>query len=66
MHSHEHFQLEISSKCVIKAENSSTLCKFHEGRKGLGPMGSNADRSIHVQTLTLTALSVRCKNKILS
>ena len=30
-------------KCDIKAENSSTLCKFHEGRKGLQPMGSNAD-----------------------
>ena len=28
---------------VIKAEYSSTLCKFHEGRKGLRPMGSNAD-----------------------
>ena len=27
----------------IKAENSSTLCKFHKGRKGLRPMGSNAD-----------------------
>ena len=33
---HEHFQLEISSKCDKKAENSSTLCKLHEGRKGLG------------------------------
>ena len=43
LHLHEHFQLEISSKCDIKAENSSTLCKFHEGRKGLQPMGSNAD-----------------------
>ena len=39
---HEHFQLEVRSKCDIKAENSSTLCKFHEGRKGLRPMGSNA------------------------
>ena len=29
------FQLEISSKCDIKAENSSTLCKNHKGRKGL-------------------------------
>ena len=26
------------------AENSSTWCKFHKGRKGLWPMGSNADR----------------------
>ena len=43
LHFHEHLQLEISSKCDIKAENSSTLCKFHEGRKGLRPMGSNAD-----------------------
>ena len=39
----EHFQLEISFKCDIKAENSSTLSKFHEGRKGLRSMGSNAD-----------------------
>ena len=36
-------RLEISSKCDIKAGNSSTLCTFHEGRKGLRPMGSNAD-----------------------
>ena len=43
-HFHEHIKLEISSKCDIKAENSSTLCKFHEGRKGLRPMGSDADR----------------------
>ena len=43
LHFHEHFQLEISLKCAIKAETSSTLCKFHEGRKGLRPMGSNAD-----------------------
>ena len=42
---HEHFQLEISSKCDIKAENSSTLCKFHKRTKGLRvrPMGSNTD-----------------------
>ena len=45
MNFHEHFQLEISSKCDIKVENSQpTLCKFYEGRKGLRPMGSNADR----------------------
>ena len=43
LHFHEHFRLEISSKCDIKAENSSTLCKFHEGREGLRPMGSNVD-----------------------
>ena len=43
MHFHEHLQLEISSKCDVKVENSSTLCKFHKGRKGLRPMGSNAD-----------------------
>ena len=36
--------IEISSKCDIKAENRSTLCQLYEGRKGLGPMGSNADR----------------------
>ena len=28
----------------IKAENNSTLYKFHEGRKRLRPMGSNVDR----------------------
>jgi len=39
----EHFQIEISSKCDIKAQNSSIWCKCHEGRKGLRPMGSNAD-----------------------
>ena len=44
MHFHEHFQIEISSKCDIKAENSSTLSKFHKKRKGLQPMGCNADR----------------------
>ena len=43
LHFHEHFQLKISSKCDIKAENSSNLCKFHKGRKGLRPMGSNAN-----------------------
>ena len=43
LHFHEHFQLEIWSKCDIKAENSSTLCKFQEGRKGLRPIGSYAD-----------------------
>ena len=26
----------------LKAEISSTLCKFHDGRKGQRPMGSNA------------------------
>ena len=39
LHFHEHFQLKISSKCDIKAENSSTLCKFHKGRKVLRPRG---------------------------
>ena len=29
------WQLEISSKCDIKAENSPNLCKNHKGRKGL-------------------------------
>ena len=43
LHLHKHFQLEISCKCDIKAQNSSTLCKLYEGRKGLRPMGSNAD-----------------------
>ena len=41
---HERFHLEISSKCDIKAENSSTLCKFRKERKWLQPMGSNPDR----------------------
>ena len=41
---HEHLQLEISSKCDIKAETIlATLCKFHNRRKGLRPMESNAD-----------------------
>ena len=39
------FQLEISTQCDIKVENSSTWCKFHEGRKGPLPMGSKADPS---------------------
>ena len=43
LHFYEHFQLEISSKCDIKAENSSTLCNVPKGRKGLRQMGSNAD-----------------------
>ena len=47
LHFHEHFQLEISFKCDIKAENSSTLFKFHEERKGLRPVGSNADQKNH-------------------
>ena len=38
LHVHEYAQLEISSKCYIKAANSSTLCKFHERRKGLQPV----------------------------
>ena len=38
-----HFRLEVPSKCDLKAENSSTLYKFCEGRKELWPMGSNAD-----------------------
>ena len=36
LHFHEHFELGISSKCDIKAENSSTLCKFHKGRSRKG------------------------------
>ena len=38
----KHLQLEIASKWDIKAENSSTLCKFHEGKKGLRSVGCNA------------------------
>ena len=41
LHFQEHFQLEISSKSDIKAENSSTLCKFYDRRKG--SMWCNAD-----------------------
>ena len=38
------------NKCDIKAENSSTLCKFHKRtRKGLRPMGSNT----HLDFLTI-------------
>ena len=51
---HEHFHLEISSKCDIKAVNSSILCKFHEGRKELRPMGSNADSSLRDHTTIWT------------
>ena len=43
LHFHEHFQLEISSKCDTKPEDSCTLCKYRQGRKGLRPMVSNAD-----------------------
>ena len=63
LHFHEYIRLEISPKCDIKAENSSTLCKFHEGRKGLPPMGSNADpctlRRV-AQLLRLHAAFIRC------
>ena len=40
LHFREHFPLEVSPKCDLKVENSSTLCKFHEERKGLRSMGS--------------------------
>ena len=43
-------------KCDIKAVNSSTLCKFHEGREGLRPMGSNADR-LHIGFPAETAIA---------
>ena len=36
LHFREHFPLEVSPKCDLKVENSSTLCKFHEERKGMG------------------------------
>ena len=49
----KHFQLEISSKCDIKAENSSTLYTFHEGRKGLRPMGSNDDALSQISALSI-------------
>ena len=49
LHFHEHFWLEISFKCDIKAENSSTLFKFHEERKGLRPVGCNADQKNHAR-----------------
>ena len=53
--------LDISPKSDIKAENSSTYvsipCIIHEGRKGLRPMGSNADRlKNHVEFMALILL----------
>ena len=63
LHFHEHIRLEISPKCDIKAENSSTMCKFHEGIKGLRPMGSNADPCMLrrvAQLLRLHAASKHC------
>ena len=48
--------IEISSKGDIKAENSSTLCKFHKRRKGLRPMGSNPDRVFNPVMLYLIYL----------
>ena len=58
MNFHEHFQLEISSKCDIKAENSQpTLCKFYEGRKGLRPMGSNAASRVCASDREHTAIN---------
>ena len=41
LHFREHFLVEISPECDVKAENScSYLYKFYKGRKGLRPMGS--------------------------
>ena len=57
MHFHEHFQLEILSKCDIKAGISSILCKFHDGRKGPRSMGSNADRFSHLPYFIFIHLS---------
>ena len=42
--SRAHFSDNLSRNSCIKAENSSTLYKFREGRKRLRPMGSNANR----------------------
>ena len=46
-------------KCDIKAENSSTWCEFHAGRKGLRPMGSNADYLLLSPVLVLTLGTLR-------
>ena len=45
-------------KCDIKAENSSTWCEFHEGRKGLRPMGSNADYLLLSQWVPVLVLTL--------
>ena len=67
MHFHEHSQLEISSKCDIKAENCSTSCKFNERRKGLQPMGYNADHCWIADDVTAIMLVVKKKkNKNIS
>ena len=63
MHFHEHSQLEISSKCDIKAENCSTSCKFNERRKGLQPMGYNADHYWFADDVTAIMLVVKKKKK---
>ena len=63
LHFYEHIRLEISPKCDTNAENSSTLCKFHNGRKGLPPMGSNADPCVLrrvAQLLRLHAAFIHC------
>ena len=41
---HGLLQIATVQRLSGKAENSCTLYKFHEGRKGPRPMGSNADR----------------------
>ena len=48
------------SMIQTKAENSSTLCKFHKGRKTLRPMESNADR------LSLYSFSLYSKMALLN
>ena len=63
LHFNEHIRLEIPPNCDIKAENSSTLCKFHNGRRGLPPMGSNADPCMLrrvAQLLRLHAVFIHC------
>ena len=63
LHVHEYAQLEISSKCYIRAANSSTLCKFHERRKGLQPMERNADHCWFARDVTATMWCVGGQEK---
>ena len=51
---------------AIKVENSSTVCKLHEGRKGLRPMGSNADQltDLSFQDILATDRGVKIANQI--
>ena len=45
----------------MKAENSSTLCKFHKWSKGLRPVGSNVDFSWPKEACVQTCPSLRLR-----